>query len=90
MQKSDAVGAGSVVMKKSGRPRKKQQVSTNAKVMDAVDWMVESEGNEHTVTLDSSTKMTHRKRSNLLGDVESVNYMLPEDRNKAMASFFIV
>ncbi|VDK61720.1 unnamed protein product [Onchocerca ochengi] len=31
MQKSDAVGAGSVVMKKSGRPRKKRQVSTNAK-----------------------------------------------------------
>ncbi|VDO30719.1 unnamed protein product, partial [Onchocerca flexuosa] len=89
MQKSDAVDAGSVVIKKSGRPRKKRQASTNSRVMDAVDWMVESEGNEHTVTLDSSTKMVHRKRSNLLGDVESVNYMLPEDRNKAMAGFFI-
>lgn len=88
VRKSDAVDAGSAVMKSVGRPRKKRRASIGVKVTDAVDWAGRSEGNEQLVTSDTSTKkIIHRKKSGLMQEVESVNYMLPEERNKAMASF---
>uniref|UniRef100_A0A0R3S4H8 SET domain-containing protein n=1 Tax=Elaeophora elaphi TaxID=1147741 RepID=A0A0R3S4H8_9BILA len=84
VQKSDKVGAGSVFTKHVGRPRKKRRASVDAKVVGAVDWTGNGTGNEHLVP-SGSLKKTHHKRNSPVDKVESVNYTLPEDRNKAMA-----
>ncbi|KAL3982455.1 PHD-finger family protein [Acanthocheilonema viteae] len=84
VQKSDAVDARPVVKKNAGRPRKKQRASVDAKVIDSVGWTGKNEGNEHLAASDRSTKI-HHKRSGLVEEVESMNYMLPEERNKAMS-----
>ncbi|CAG9538114.1 unnamed protein product [Cercopithifilaria johnstoni] len=82
VQKADAVP---VAVKNAGRPRKKRRTSVGARVINAVDWTGKSEANEHLVASKSSTKKIHHKRSGLVEEVESVNYMLPEERNKAMS-----
>ncbi|EJD75104.1 hypothetical protein LOAG_17683 [Loa loa] len=84
VQKLDTIGAGSVVTKNVGRPKKKRRTPSNVRVVDAVDGAGKSEGNEHLATLDSSAKKMHSKNG-MLEEVESVNYMLPEERNKAMS-----
>ncbi|VIO87050.1 Uncharacterized protein BM_BM3397 [Brugia malayi] len=84
VQKSSAVEAGPVVAKNVGRPRKKRR-SISARVANVVNWAGETDGNEDLLTLDSSAIKMHSKRSDLLEEIEAVNYMLPEERNKAMS-----
>lgn len=84
-QKSNAADAALVVTKNVGRPRKKRRASDGSRI----DWVGKSGGDEHLVDSDTPTRKVHHKRSCLVEEVETVNYMLPEERNKTMASFFL-
>lgn len=83
---SNSVDAGAVVLTNIGRSRRKRRASTSAKIISAVSRIEESQGNDRVIVSDSSTKKIHSKNG-IVEEVESVNYMLPEERNKTLASF---
>lgn len=86
VQKSDDARS---VVKHVGRPRKKRRTLASATAGDIAVWAGETEGNEHMVASDSSTKKIYHKRRGLVEEVESMNYLLPEERNKTMASILL-